>query len=353
MKVALVTPYYHPAVRGNAVTVHRVSAYLELAGCEVRVFALDTLGAEEVLAGITAFAPDLLHAFHGYHGGRVVRQVARALGLPYVVTLTGTDLYEAAEDRRNSELHAVFREAGALVVFDRGMRKRLVDRFPLCVDKVRIIAQGVELPGDGCRGSVGLHCLEGSFRFLLPAGLRPVKNVLFPLPLLAELHREEPGLRFFLVGPILDVEFGARVLEELEAYPFARYLGAVGHDAMGCLYRQADVVLNTSHFEGGMANSIMEAMAMGRAVLAAAIEGNHVLVREGVTGFLYRDGAEFLNKAGRLVRDAELRQRLGEQGRRFVLDNFSPQREAAAYLELYRGLISAHPLVPETPAPAA
>ena len=108
----------------------------------------------------------------------------------------------------------------------------------------------------------GLHHLEGSFTFLLPAGLRPVKNVLFALPLLAELYREEPGLRFLLAGPIIDAEYGARVLAQLEAYPFARYLGAVGHDAMACLYQQADVVLNTSLFEGGMATSILEALAM-------------------------------------------------------------------------------------------
>ena len=222
MRAALVTPYYHPAVRGNAVTVRRIATYLELAGCEVRVFALDTLGCEEILAGITAFSPDLLHAFHGYHGGRVVRQIARATGIPYLVTLTGTDLYEAAEDWRSSELHAVFREAGALAVFDRGMKKRLVDRFPLCADKVRTVAQGVELPVEGCHVTGGLHHLDGDVRFLLPAGVRPVKNVLFPLSPLAELYREAPGLRFFLVGPILDVEFGARVLEELDPCPAGR-----------------------------------------------------------------------------------------------------------------------------------
>lgn len=341
MKVALVTPYYHPAVRGNAVTVHRIAACLALSGCEVQVFALDAASAEEIMAGIAAFAPDLLHAFHGYHGGRVAQQVARVTGLPYLVTITGTDLYEAAEGLRRSELHAVFREAAALVVFDRGMRKRLVDSFPLCTEKVEVIAQGVTLPGEGCHGSGGLHHLEGSFTFLLPAGLRPVKNVLFALPLLAELYREEPGLRFLLAGPIIDAEYGARVLAQLEAYPFARYLGAVGHDAMACLYQQADVVLNTSLFEGGMANSILEALAMGRPVLAAAIDGNHALVREGVTGLLYRDGEEFREKAGRLLRDGTLRVRLGEQGRRFVLENFSPQRETAAYLALYRRLVGA------------
>jgi glycosyltransferase involved in cell wall biosynthesis len=335
MKVALVTPHYHPAVRGNAVTVHRIATFLALSGCQVQVFALDALTAEEAVAGIAAFAPDVLHAFHGFHGGRVARQAARVTGRPYLVTLTGTDLYEAAADQRRTELHAVFREAAAIVTFDRGMKKQLVAQFPFCAQKVRVIAQGVALPGDGCHGSGGLHHLEGSFTFLLPAGLRPVKNVLYPLPLLAELCRAEPGLRFLLAGPIIDAEYGGRVLAELDGYPFARYLGAVGHDAMGCLYQQADVVLNTSLYEGGMANSILEALAMGRAVLAAAIDGNHALVREGVTGLLYRDEAQFLEKAGQLLRDGELRRRLGAQGQRFVLDNFTPQKETAACLELY------------------
>ena len=76
MKIAMITPHYYPAVRGNAVTVGRIEKYLERAGCRVTVFPLDALSAEDVCQRIKAFAPDLIHAFHGHAGGRVARLVA-------------------------------------------------------------------------------------------------------------------------------------------------------------------------------------------------------------------------------------------------------------------------------------
>ena len=78
-----------------------------------------------------------------------------------------------------------------------------------------------------------------------------------------------------------------------------------------------------------------EALAFGKPVLASDVEGNRSLVRDGDTGLLYVDEADFLRKAERLYADAGLRERLGENGRRFVSENFAPEKEAEAYMELY------------------
>jgi glycosyltransferase involved in cell wall biosynthesis len=101
------------------------------------------------------------------------------------------------------------------------------------------------------------------------------------------------------------------------------------------VYQEASVVLNTSRFEGGMANSLLEAMAWGRPVLASDIEGNRSLVTDGVTGLLYRDAGDFRDKAGMLIADPALRLKLGMAGHRLVEEHHSPEREAQAYLRLY------------------
>jgi len=56
---------------------------------------------------------------------------------------------------------------------------------------------------------------------------------------------------------------------------------------------------------------------------------------------LYRDAGEFYRKAEQLVTDPELRERLGQNGRALVRDKYPPDREAAAYLELYREIVGA------------
>lgn len=340
MKIALITPHYYPAVRGNAVTVRRIERRLREAGRQVSLYSLDAMSAEEICGRLAEEKPDIIHAFHAWLGGRVARLVSLQTAIPYIVTLTGSDVYEALTDKRMEETHAALRDAAGLVAFHQSIKKRLAAHLPSLAEKTAIIPQGVELPGDDCQGLGGFPFFTGKCAFLLPAGLRPVKNVLFPLAPLAELFQRQPSLRFIMAGPVLDKAYGAQVMEELERYPFAHYIGGIGHDAIGCLYKKADVVLNTSLFEGGMANSVLEAMAFGKPLLASDIEGNRSIIKEGKNGFLYRDESGFREKAGRLIADPKLRKSLGGMGRRLVVEEFPPDREAAAYLEIYRSILA-------------
>jgi glycosyltransferase involved in cell wall biosynthesis len=98
------------------------------------------------------------------------------------------------------------------------------------------------------------------------------------------------------------------------------------------------VVLNCSISEGGMANSVLEALALGRAVLASDIEGNRSLIEDGVTGLLFASPEEFLERADRLAADPGLRRRLGAAGRERVLARYSPERELDGYLAVYARL---------------
>jgi glycosyltransferase involved in cell wall biosynthesis len=110
---------------------------------------------------------------------------------------------------------------------------------------------------------------------------------------------------------------------------------------MASLLSAADVVLNCSLSEGGMANTVLEALACGRAVLAADIEGNRSLVAHGVSGLLFRDEADLEAMAERLVVDASLRARLGAAGHARVTAAFPPTREIDGYLAVYGALAPA------------
>ncbi len=88
-----------------------------------------------------------------------------------------------------------------------------------------------------------------------------------------------------------------------------------------------------------MANSVLEALALGRAVLASDIEGNRSLIEDGVTGLLYRNEAEFERRADLLASDATLRARLGSAGRALVERRYPAPREIDGYLAVYRELL--------------
>jgi glycosyltransferase involved in cell wall biosynthesis len=100
-------------------------------------------------------------------------------------------------------------------------------------------------------------------------------------------------------------------------------------------YRAADLVLMTSSFEG-VPYVIYEALAMRVPVVAPALPGNRELMAE-VGGALVEERSEdaFADALEPLLRDRELRERTGEQGRARMRESFSLQAMAEAHAELY------------------
>src|SRR5437899_399833 len=173
----------------------------------------------------------------------------------------------------------------------------------------------------------------------LPAGIRMVKRPRFPLQPLERVVARRPSVRLLYVGPVLDADERDALHRALEGRPWARWIGPVPHAQMGSLLALGNVVLNCSISEGGMANSVLEALALGRAVLASDIEGNRSLIEDGVTGFLFRDEAEFERRAELLASDPALRARLGAAGRDLVERRYPATREIDGYLDVYRQLV--------------
>jgi L-malate glycosyltransferase len=343
MRIALVTPTAFPAVGGNAVTVARLGRGLRERGMVVDTLDLSRTPPSAVDGRLDAFRPEVVHAFHAFRGGAPVRRYARARRLPLVISLTGTDAnIDLVHPERRAETIASIGVAAALVAFHETIRTRVAREVPGAAARIEVIAQSVRLdetPGTGWdlvpRG-------PGEVRFLLPAGIRKVKNVLFPLGPLGRLAARYP-IRLFIVGPVIEADEGARLREALEGQHWAAYLGEVPHPQMAALLDRCDVVVNSSLSEGGMANSVLEAMARGKPVLASDVEGNRSVIEPEEDGVLYAGDAQFERQAERLVRDPALRARLGAAGRGKIERCFAPGREVDAYLALYRRLIRSDP----------
>lgn len=331
MKIILLAPHTHPIVRGNAVTVSRIAGSLIRNGCSVRTLSADLESPLSVAAQIEEGQPDLLHAFHAHDAGSLALAASAETGTPYIVTLTGSDIYEALIDSRREQTIAALRAATFVTAFHELVAAKVVEHVPELRGMIRIVPQGVCLPTP----VVPAHVNPVPVLFL-PAGLRPVKSVLHAIRALGPLF--DVGMRFRLViaGPAIHAEYAAAVVDEVGKREYARYVGVVDHARMDALFGTADIVLNTSAFEGGMANSILEGMAAGKPIVASDIEGNRSIVIDGITGLLYRTDEELRTKVGSLLADLSLRTRFGEAGRRLVQEQFSLQREADLYLDLYR-----------------
>lgn len=330
-RVSLLAPVPLDSPRGNSITVTRIAGGLRGRGLDVCVWTADDPGLDDRAA---AKVPAVIHAFHAYRSGSRGLALARTCRIPLVVTLTGTDV---SDDLRDAERARVVREtlqgAAAITAFHDSVASEIVAALPELASRIAVVPQSVVFPPDGVGATA--PPLTGEPCLLFPAGIRAVKRPLFPLDPLETLRREHPKLELWYAGPDLDARETARLTHALDHRPWARYLGPVPHVAMPALLSRADIVLNCSISEGGMANAVLEALALGRAVLASDIPGNRSLVEDGVTGLLFGSGTELARGAARLAEDPALRRRLGEAGRRLVETQYPPSRETDGYLEVY------------------
>jgi glycosyltransferase involved in cell wall biosynthesis len=106
-------------------------------------------------------------------------------------------------------------------------------------------------------------------------------------------------------------------------------------DVLGCL-AGADVVVNPS-FSEGLPNVVLEAMALGRPVVATDVGGTRELVRSGSTGWLVPAG-DPVRLAGAIreaLDDGPLAARLAAGGRQLVSSSFTFDRQAEQLIGAY------------------
>ena len=90
-------------------------------------------------------------------------------------------------------------------------------------------------------------------------------------------------------------------------------------------------------------NAVMEAMAASVPVVTTDTGGTSELVIDGLTGFMVQpgDAAALGDRIGRLCGDAEMRRKMGEAGRRRIVDHFTTDRMARKFEALYSRLVGA------------
>ncbi|OGL15643.1 MAG: hypothetical protein A3K12_13570 [Candidatus Rokubacteria bacterium RIFCSPLOWO2_12_FULL_71_19] len=164
--------------------------------------------------------------------------------------------------------------------------------------------------------------------------LVPLKHVDDLLRAAAVVRRDRPGLRLVVVGDgpqraVLEAE-----AERLGLRGAARFLGERAD--IPELLAAMDVFVHPSESEGHP-NAVLEAMASGLPVIAAAIPGVDELVRDGETGVLVPPGdpAELARAIGALLDRPDLAGELGLAGQALIARQFDVTTMVWRFEEVY------------------
>lgn len=234
----------------------------------------------------------------------------------------------------------------------------LVRHYAASREKVAVVHPGVNLdrfrPADGraaARTRLGLA--HDAFVPLFVGRIQPLKAPDILLRAVAVLLAGDPSLRERLVVPVVGGPSGSGLARPDRLHKLAARLGIadvvrfqppVGQEDLADWYRAASVLVMPSYSESfGLV--AMEAQACGTPVIAAAVGGLPVAVRDGVTGFLVdgHDPAPYADVLGRFAVRPGLTAELGAAAVRHA-ESFGWEESARITAEVYEAAVRRHRL---------
>lgn len=165
------------------------------------------------------------------------------------------------------------------------------------------------------------------------------KNIEFLFRAVTEVMKKKSNVKFLVCG---DGNLG----EKLRAYAKEQglsgriiFAGFVPNDVKKDYYAAGDIFVFSSISETqGMI--LTEAHYMGLPIVAVNATGTRDIIRNGETGFLVEENEEKFSEAViKLVEDADLRKKFGENAKRIAKENYTASICAQKMLAVYESLI--------------
>jgi len=202
------------------------------------------------------------------------------------------------------------------------------------VPKIRVVYNGIDMgkiagAKETLRSEYGLR--PDLFLVGIVGTLKPIKGQDHFLQMARRVLDAGVEAQFFIVGgdPLPGEPYLKKLLGLVSELGLSGRIWFTGFrkDNLDVI-RSLDILVSAST-EEAMPRTLIEAMALGRPVVATAVGGVPELVEEGITGLLVppRDALALADSVIRLAGDQDLRRHLGEAGRcqvedRFTLDRF-------------------------------
>jgi glycosyltransferase involved in cell wall biosynthesis len=345
VSVEVVTTRRSPDVPGREVVdgipVHRLSF--------PRVRGLASLGAAIHLAAFLlrwAGRYDAVHVHTLSYLAVAATGIGRLLGKPVVLKAVGWwELERGVLDprRRRSPLVRllllVLRRAQTWVAVSRALEEAM-RRAAVPTARIRYLPNGVDTvrfrPGERDVARRLLGMAPDCPRVVFVGRLDPVKALPTLLRAWRTVVEKEPRA-------LLDIVGDGTTQADLEALVKTLGLEAAvlfhgRRDDVLPYLRAADCFVLPSSVEG-LSNTLLEAMAVGLAVVATRVSGTEDVVEPGASGFLVSPGDEddLSRQILTVLGDPQLAARMGARARQRVEEALSIDRVAASYLALYRG----------------
>ena len=160
-----------------------------------------------------------------------------------------------------------------------------------------------------------------------------------------ELRKKRKDVRFILVGPLAPGNPSMILKEEINRWVRTgnvEYLGR--RSEIRELMLLSDIVVLPSYYREGVPRALLEAAAMGKAIVTTDTAGCRDIVRDGKNGFLVppKDPDALRLGIEKLIQNDTLRAKMGEKSRKRAVNHFDEKIIIQKSMEVYETLLSCH-----------
>jgi len=284
---------------------------------------------------------DLIHShtwgtdFYGYWASKI-------LGVPMLATVHNR-YYIFGKWTRRLSYKVLISHVQKIVAVSKDIQNLLKEDLKLLPQKIKLIYNGIdtskfEKKFDQEKLRKELNLLKEDLILGNVGNLREVKDHYTLILSFSKVSPFFPQAKLLIIGEgeLKTNLFKLRAELELEDKVLL-----LGHrDDIPSLLNLMDVFILSSRLEG-CSISILEAMASGKPVIATRVGGNPELVLEGKTGFLVpsAEPEKLAETIIQLLKDEKLRKKMGEEGRKRVMEKFSRESMVKNYEELYSQIL--------------
>jgi glycosyltransferase involved in cell wall biosynthesis len=326
--------------QSDGVAIHRLRVRRkkpdECTPVELASFMLRSIPAARRLAD--RMKPTVVCAFFGIPGGPAAWRLRRRRGIPYVLSLRGSDV-PRPELAGHQRLHAltrpllrrIYRDAAGLIAVGDALRRAALAVLPGA--RIEVIPNGVDT--ERFKPPRERSVPSGRAELLFVGRLQEYKGVqdaIAALPALERALGRPARLTIIGDGPSrAALETQAAALRAAGLNSEVRFLGWLDPAALPAAYQSASLLLLPSYVEGH-SNVILEALAAGLPCVASDVPGIRETITDGREGILIppRDPEALARAAARALADATDWRTMSRNARARAED-FSWDKIAAEY----------------------
>jgi len=262
--------------------------------------------------------------------------------IPVLCTAHGGDLFGLQSILSGWLKRWTLRHVSRLTVVSRALAEEAL-RNGIEPERVLVAPMGVDLqgtfiPGDPAEQDVPTLLFVG--RLVAKKG---VATLIEALPAIRQRH---PDARLRVVGDGPERERLEDLARHLEIANAVDFVGAIANRDLPEIFRAAEVVVFPSVIaedgdREGFGLVAVEALGCACAVVGSDLPAMQEYLRDGETGLVTRagDANALAGAVSDLLDDPTLRQRLGEAGRRYVVERYDWTAVASGYADQLEGLI--------------